>query len=104
MRLRDIVEAIDGGELDDHLEVISACVRDRRKALARRRAATLRRGDTVTFTQAMSPAYLEGLTAKVVRVNHQTVTVDIPDGPEYRRHRGRKGVRLPSAALRRDDE
>jgi len=101
MRLTDVVDAIDGGALDEHLEAVSAALRDRRRALARRRSADLQRGDTVEFLDGVSPNYLAGLSAQVVRTNRETVTVNCPDLPEYHRYRNYKGLRVPSILVRR---
>lgn len=55
-------------------------------------------GDTVTFNASIRPAYLQGLTAQVIRTNSKTVTVVVDEDPRARRFSGVQ-VRCPKSFL-----
>jgi hypothetical protein len=78
----------------DHLRHYMEAARDRIKTLAKVNTAEISVGDTIKFTPEIHPTYLSGLTAKVTRINDQTITVETPQDARYRRFSGGRGIRV----------
>lgn len=93
------IAALDRGDLDEHIELLAACLRDRRRTVARRTAAALRPDDDVELRAGVSPRYLVGKRAKVVKTNKETVTVALPREPGYGRMAGAR-QRVPNELVR----
>ena len=97
---RSLLDAIAGGELDDHLGAIAAAVDARRHLLhtvdSSHVLATLCVGDRVRINQRISPRYLAGLDGTVIELDARMVTIRL-DQPIGRFESGR--VRCPPLAL-----
>jgi hypothetical protein len=65
MDTRTIVEAIYNGEADDGFDAIFAAIKDRERAVASIRAATLKVGDRIRLTN-LRPKYLVGATGTIL--------------------------------------
>lgn len=90
----DLVQAIL--ELDaEQLAPVADAVKFRTQTLQTQVARSLRRGDRVTIGPRVSPKYLAGVEATVVKVNQKSVTVDL-DEPTGRFH---KNIGLPIELL-----
>jgi xanthine/CO dehydrogenase XdhC/CoxF family maturation factor len=106
MRLpqRQLLDAIAGGELDDHLVAIADAVQARRQLLHAVNSATalaqLCVGDTVVFNRRVRPRYLENELGMIAELDDRWVTVRL-----WRRvGRFRDGeLRCPPLALRKLD-
>ena len=74
-----LLDAIAGGELDDHLTALAEAIDARRRLLHTVRSATvlarLRVGDLVRINHAISPRYLAGLQATVVELDDHAATL-----------------------------
>ena len=96
----DVLRAIANGEYDAVLIDLLRAVQERIRWVdnmnAHRARKALSTGDTVRFNDRITPAYLVGHTATVVRVNSTTVTVRM--GDDVRRYSGRS-VRCPVGYL-----
>jgi hypothetical protein len=79
----------------DKLDQMAAAISDRKKALAKLSAASIKIGDSVVFASHIRPTYLIGLTAEVVAINRESVSVKCPDDHRYGRFRNSHRVRLP---------
>jgi hypothetical protein len=81
------------------LEALAAAVRERKNELARsvahKAARDIRPGDVVRFSDRIRPTYLKGLTAKVTKINRETVTIECPTDMRYGRFSAARAVRLP---------
>jgi hypothetical protein len=97
---RSLLDAIAGGELDDHLAALAAAVDARRRLLHTVRSATVLAtlcvGDHVRFNHRVSPRYLAGLHATVIEIDDHAATVRL-ERPVGRFDSGR--VRCPPLAL-----
>jgi len=95
----DMIEEID--DLDLLKEIVSrASIRIANMVGDdKREKPTYRRGDIVFFTNGISPKYLFGKTATVVKVNDKSVLVNVPDEPQYRRFAGARNVRCPKGIV-----
>ena len=82
MNVRDIVSEVLAGNLDDDLRYLSGVIRDRKDMLTQRVAASLRPGDSIKITN-ISPKYMIGATAKIIRVNRKRAVVEL-DNPTGR--------------------
>ena len=78
---------------------IEATVRDRKQALARQAALSIKIGDTINFANNIRPAYLRGLDAVVVGLNRESVSVKMPNDPRYGKFSGSPRVRLPVSLI-----
>lgn len=58
-------------------------------------------GDTIKIVGKLKPNYLMGWTFPVTKVNAKTVSINVPDEPQYRRFAGLKSVRIPRGAVER---
>jgi hypothetical protein len=98
---RQLLDAIAGGELDEHLVAIADAVHARRELLhtieSARALAGLCVGNTVIFNRRIRPRYLEHEIAVVTELDDHWVTVRLtrPVG----RFQGRE-LRCPPLALR----
>ncbi len=90
---------IEDGRCDDDLDGLAHAIKMRRDEIAFSQAEGLRPGDEIAFKAPISPKYLIGLKAEVVKVNRKSVVVDIPADPAYRRFRGGQGVRCPISCV-----
>src|SRR3954454_1254391 len=88
-RDRSLLDAIAGGELDDHLTALAEAV----DATA---LAVLCVGDEVRINHAVSPRYLAGLQGTVIEVDDHSATIRLPR-PVGRFSTGH--VRCPPLAL-----
>lgn len=52
---------------------------------------------TITLTR-IRPAYLVGKTLPVIGILDQSYKCNVPDEPQYKTWRGRKGIRVPKGA------
>ena len=83
---RSLLDAIAGGELDDHLGALDAAIDARRHLLhtidSSHALATLCVGDRVRINDRISPRYLAGLEGTVAEVDDHAATVrlDLPIG------------------------
>ena len=83
---RSLLDAIAGGELDDHLGALAAAIDARRHLLhtidSSHALATLCVGDRVRINDRISPRYLAGLEGTVAEVDDHAATVrlDLPIG------------------------
>ncbi len=97
---RSLLDAIAGGELDDHLGAIAAAVDARRRLLhtidSSHMLATLCVGDRVRIGQRVSPRYLAGLDGTIIELDDRAATVRL-DFPVGRFESGR--VRCPPLVL-----
>ena len=95
-----LLEAIAGGQLDDHLTGLAEAIHARRQLLYTVRSATalssLCVGDRVRVNRAVSPRYLIGLQGTVVDVDDQAATISL-QRPVGRFKSGQ--VRCPPLAL-----
>lgn len=92
----DIILSIIDGLADENLDGIINAARQRDRALAYRKAATLKDGDKVRLCGNLSPKYLVGLEGTVSgQATGDRVPVDIGIGA--RRYRG--VVRVPLACV-----
>jgi hypothetical protein len=95
-----LLDAIAGGELDDHLASIAAAVDARRYLLdtidSSHMLASLCVGDRVRIGPRISPRYLAGLDGTIVELDDHAVTLRL-DLPVGRFVSGR--VRCPPLAL-----
>jgi len=97
--VEDIIVEIKNGAFDDALTDITDSVKTRTKILAALNARSLSIGDEVTFSDAISPKYLRGLTATVVKINQKTIVVDCPSDYRYGRFSGSKKVKCPNTLI-----
>src|SRR3954454_22700500 len=99
-RDRSLLEAIAGGELDDHLTALAEAVDARRRVLLTGRSATalavLCVGDEVRINHAVSPRELAGLHGTVIEFYDHAASTRLPR-PVGRFSTGR--VRCPPLAL-----
>jgi hypothetical protein len=97
---RSLLDAIAGGELDDHLGALAAAIDARRHLLhtidSSQVLATLCIGDRVRINDRISPRYLAGLDATVIEVDDHAATIRL-ELPIGRFKSGR--VRCPPLAL-----
>jgi hypothetical protein len=97
---RSLLDAIAGGELDDHLDALAAAVHARSRLLHTVRSATVLAtlcvGDLVRINERVSPRYLTGLHGIVVALDGEAATVRL-EQPVGRFDSGR--VRCPPLAL-----
>lgn len=87
-----ILAGIETGSHDDELDAIVNAVERRRTLLAKRKAATIKPGDTIRLSNCR-PKYLSGLAATVVRTDDTHVWVTFPQEKAYRRYAGATEVR-----------
>lgn len=99
MNTQEVVGGIFTGEFDDELNDIVAAINSRRDTISRNKVKSISVGDVVIFNSSIRPKYLEGKEAKVTKVNRKTVTVSIPDDPNYRKYAGSASVRCPVSLL-----
>jgi hypothetical protein len=83
----------------DMLDRIGEAAADRKRALAKLKVMNFDYGQTVRFTRRIRPAYLAGLSCKVVSINQSTVTVECPNDARYGRFSNAKSVRVPNTLL-----
>jgi hypothetical protein len=97
---RSLLDAIAGGELDDHLGALAAAIDARRHLLhtvdSSHVLATLCVGDRVRINDRVSPRYLAGLEGTVAEIDDHAATIRL-DLPIGRFKSGR--VRCPPLAL-----
>ena len=97
---RSLLDAIAGGQLDDHLGALAAAIEARRQLLhtvdSSHMLATLCVGDRVRINDRVSPRYLADLHATVIEVDDHAAIVRL-DKPVGRFESGR--VRCPPLAL-----
>ena len=91
----DLCKEISGENDLNKLNRIEAAVRERKQAIARQAAMSIKIGDKVTFADNIRPVYLRGLSAVVSGINRESVVVDCPDDPRFGKFSGHKHVRLP---------
>jgi uncharacterized protein YkvS len=91
----EIANAINNGLLDTQLDQFTNLIQERRRAVVRK----LKVNDTVRFTSEIRPSYLRGLTAKVNKVNNNSVVVNIENNPAYGRFSGRQYIRCPATLV-----
>jgi hypothetical protein len=83
------------------IEAFEHAIRERRRALGREVASSLRVGDTVRLNAHTKPTYLAGLTATVVKVNDRSARIKLHQ-PEFARRFGMVGdFRCPVSLLER---
>src|SRR3954453_4581579 len=99
-RDRSLLDAIAGGELDDHLTALAEAIDARRRLLLTVRSATalavLCVGDEVHINHTVSPRYLAGLQGTVIEVEYLARIIRLPR-PVGRFSTGH--VRCPPLAL-----
>jgi hypothetical protein len=86
-----IVAAIAAGRFDDYLEVISASIAARRRAIVETMVMSLKVNDVVKFDHRSKPKYLRGARAKIVSLQFgekYPVTVELLDHRSARYRRG----------------
>jgi hypothetical protein len=97
---RSLLDAVAGGELDDHLGALAAAIDARRHLLhtidSSHVLAALCVGDRVRINRRVSPRYLAGLVATVIEIDDHTATIRL-DHPVGRFESGR--VRCPPLTL-----
>ena len=74
-----LVDAILDGVADDNIDSLTAAIKQRREVANGRKLLFINPGDKVVFNRSARPKYLQGIEAKVTKVNKTTVTVDIPE-------------------------
>lgn len=99
MKLIDVMDAIDAGTFDSHLDRLMRVAVERKREIARLELGSIRIGDSVRFTAKCNPAYMRGLQAQVKKVNGASVVVDIANDPAYGRFAGKKNVRCPASIV-----
>ena len=78
MQARDILDAIDSGQMDTHLKSLSEAIIERRGVLGRRKHREFNVGDVVRFVGLGAGAkYMNGLRARIVEINPKTVWVEL---------------------------
>jgi hypothetical protein len=97
---RSLLDAIAGGELDDHLGALAAAIDARRHVLhtidSSNVLAALCIGDRVRVNDRISPRYLAGLDGTVIEIDDHAATIRL-ELPIGRFRSGR--VRCPPLAL-----
>lgn len=78
--LAGVLDAIDGGEVDDYFADIYEAIKARQKLLAARKLRTFKAGDKVRFNRQTRPLYLVGALAVVNRVSTSRVHVTMLEG------------------------
>ncbi len=71
----DILRAIVNGDMDDQLDTLGRAIQTRRGALRGLVAGSLKEGDTVKITGAISPKYMQGKEVEVIKVNRKRAVV-----------------------------
>ena len=74
-----VIAAIVMGETDDVLDKIIEAAQQRQDAVGSSLGRTLRVGDIVKFNDKGRPRYLNGLHAKVLKVNAKSIKCQIVD-------------------------
>lgn len=104
--LSTLVGEVLDGKYDEVLDEVETAVRERHKLVRQRTAAQnralLKRGDTVRFSDTISPQYLRGMTGTVVSKDKKRVLVQTPDDWSYRRFRNTK-VRVPADLIEKEE-
>lgn len=76
MQVSDILEAIESGQVDSHLDMIREVISDRKTILGRRKHRQFSVGDVVRFVGLGAGAkYMNGETAVITEINPKTVWV-----------------------------
>lgn len=91
MTYDEILGEIVSGRLDEHLANLE-------RAIKRRQSTRLRQfkpGDRVVMNDKCRPAYLQGLTATIVRVNQKRVIVNFDPGQNLGRFGSGQGISCP---------
>lgn len=83
----DVILSILNGQEDERLDNIAEAIRQRKRAVALSRAATLKPGDKVRITGGISPKYLIGLVGEVAGPP-QGDRIPVKLGPEAGRYSG----------------
>jgi len=74
-----IIEQIMLGAVDDMLDSVTSAVKARKEILNEGKLLSLVPGDIVVFNNTARPKYLQGIEARVIKVNRKTVVVTIPE-------------------------
>lgn len=98
----DIIGSVVIGSLDEHLDELEEAIRDRRKKVAGKLAFSFAPGDKVTIdTHGLAGCnYLQGLTAKIDKVNRTTATLSFEGENKIKARRYGHGVRMPLTNIR----
>jgi len=75
----NIADDILNGQLDDQLDALMECIRDRRKAIEKRVFRSLKPGDKVRYKEGTNPQYLVGATGTIVKINRTRVRVALDE-------------------------
>jgi len=98
----DLLLDIASGKLDAELQYIKAVIQERNDDLEainwNRKRRSLKRGDTVYFTETVNPKYLAGVEAKVTKINPKKVLVVITNPNDAGRF-GTKPISCPLSIL-----
>jgi hypothetical protein len=89
-----ILNNIRDGHQDDRLDDILLACQERRDYKSTALRYEIAPGDVIQFTDSISPKYLRGKTATVLKVNQKTATLQCPSDFTYQRFCGTK-MRCP---------
>lgn len=88
-----MINDIKTGKYDDQLDMIVQAVKARKDALLPQ-IWEFSIGDAVRFNNSTRPKYLQGKTAKVVKVNRSKIVVKIDDMEPFAKYAGNVTVPL----------
>lgn len=77
----ELIGRIMAGDMDDHLPAISNALRSRQDVLTKENKATLTAGCWVTLANRISPKYLAGARAEVIKVMKTNVRIKLLEIP-----------------------
>jgi hypothetical protein len=94
----EVILALNAGELDDVLDVLSQAVRERKRIAGMVTLATVKPGDKIELA-GLRPSYLNGLTGTVTGTRNTRILVTLDQPGLAGKYANRGTLAVPAACI-----